>query len=351
MKALLTNTNLSDRGGSQRWVETMAREMLRRGWEVKVFCPGPNTLLPWLPPHSSGDTYDLALVNHRDCFREIRRVPIDRLVYTAHGFLPDQEWVPSGADAYVAVSELTAAHIPWRSTVIRNPIDIDHFTEVRPVNRTPIRALILSNRASRARDLIRAACRLTGMELREAGMPNPVDDPAPLINEADIVFTIGRGVPEALACNRNVYAMDWYGAKGYVTGETAVRFRLDNYAGHLDSHWPTAEALARDLTDNYDPNRTMRDYAVAEHAPAGVLDRYLDVASRVPGHRLRAARLMRRLGGPLTTHRLTKLAGYAVAGRPWEGVRAAMSTDQHPPVLIRSRLPDGVTLTSKVMLG
>ncbi|MGD8215859.1 hypothetical protein [Aestuariimicrobium sp. Y1814] len=146
-------------------------------------------------------------------------------------------------------------------------MDLDQFAERAPVGERPARALFLSNKQGAARQLIEEACRLAGLELRVVGGATAVDDPVEALNWADVVFSIGRGVIEAMACNRNVFVLDLYGAKGYVNHENVERMRMDSYSGLLDSSWPDAETLAAQLLAGYDPALRMRSYVEAEHAP------------------------------------------------------------------------------------
>lgn len=331
-------------GGTQRWVGTMAAELQRRGVDVSLLTPEGNDLYPEIPDHEPGSHYDLALVNHNGPFKEAGRISIARSIYTVHGFVPAEEWAPFGADAYAAVSELAAAHVPWAATVIRNPIDIDLFRPTSEVSGSPRRVLFLSNRQGAARPLLEEACVQAGLELRVAGKDTPVHDPWRAMNWADIVVTIGRGVPEALACDRNVYALDHYGAKGYVTPRSMERMRLDNYAGHLDARWPSPGELAKELVEGYDSSLRMRALIMAEHSPSVVVDRYLALASEIRPIRRALGEKLRRHGGPLLSPRVTKAVSYMKLGRPAEALRALQGSQNTPPILKR-KLPAGVQLT------
>lgn len=344
MRILLSNTDLISPAGTQRWVATIAAELTARGHDVAVLTARGNTLYPHLREHRDGDAYDLGILNHNDAFALARRVRMERCVYTAHGFTPEPEWVPPGADAYAAVDELTAAHIPWPATVIRNPVDLEQFAERHPVREIPRSVLLLSNKQGRARPIIEEACSIAGLDLRIVGGPTAVDDPAGPIDEADIVITSGRGVLEALACERNVYVMDFLGAKGYVEEASIRRLRADSYAGLLDGSWPTPEELARHLVDGYDPARRLRGLIAAEHAPAVVVDRYLELARGIGPARRLAGAALRRAGGPLTSRRTTKALSYLRRREPREAWRALRGS-QHIPPLLESKLPEGTRVT------
>lgn len=343
MRVLLTNASMRYLGGTQRWVGTMAAELQRRGMDVSLLTD-KNDLYPEISDHKPGSQYDLALVNHNGPFRETSGISISRSIYTIHGFVPAEEWAPFGADGYAAVSELAAAHVPWTATVIRNPIDIDLFHPESDVSESPRRVLFLSNRQGAARPLLEQACVQAGLELRVAGKDAPVHDPWRAMNWADIVVTIGRGVPEALACNRNVYALDHYGAKGYVTMRSMERMRMDSYAGHLDARWPSPGELAKELMEGYDPSLRMRERIMAEHSPSAVVDRYLALASDIKPIRLVVGEKVRRYGGPLLSPRVTKAVSYVKLGRPAAALQALRGSQNTPP-LLRWKLPAGVELT------
>lgn len=208
----------------------------------------------------------------------------------------------------------------------------------------PRRAIFLSNKQGRARAIIEQACHIAGIELRIVGGDTPSDTPEAEINWSDIVFTIGRGVPEALACNRNVYVLDLYGAKGYVRPDNVEHLRLDSYAGLLDSWWPTAEQLADELREGYDPSLRMREYVAAEHAPETVAERYLELAARVSRPVSLASRALRRIGGPLISRRTSKALSNARLGHPGAAMSALRGAQDLPP-LLPSKLPAGVRVT------
>lgn len=343
MKVLLTNSRMDYLGGTQRWVGTVGEELERRGATVRILSSF-NKLYPWIAPHTSGDRYDLALINHNGPFKESRKIQIRKRIYTVHGFVPAEEWAPPGADAYVAVSELAAAHLPWGATIIRNPIDVSLFRPGPPISADLKRVLFLSNRQGRARTILEDACRLAGVELRVIGKKSAVDDPWNAINWADVVVAIGRGVLEGLACNRNVFALDHYGAKGYVTPESFARYRLDNFAGHLDSYWPNPQELAEALIGGYRPTMEMRAQIAKEHSPAAVVDKYLSVAEGIGIPRRLATGLYRGAGGAFVSPRVTKALSYVGLGQPREALEALKGSQKTPP-LIAAKLPPGVELT------
>lgn len=247
---------------------------------------------PGLPegytPFSPSITYDLAMINHGACLLDLKTARIGTRIFTSHGIVPAEEWPRMGADAYVAVSELVASHIPWTSTIIRNPIDTQRFNDLHPVNEMVQRAVFLSNRQGRARPIIEEACRLAGVELTVIGGDTAVSDPETAINQADVVFGIGRSALEGLACGRRVIAFDHLGCKGLVTPSNLDWMRQDNFAGYVGSRWPRPQEIAEMLT-SAEP-LSLRHRIIEDHSPGAVAAAYLALADK-------ASRRMRILSG------------------------------------------------------
>ena len=66
MKILLTNNHLSQLGGTETWVYTMAQELKRRGYQGVYKRKDISELLKDLIDDEPKG-YDLALINHNTC--------------------------------------------------------------------------------------------------------------------------------------------------------------------------------------------------------------------------------------------------------------------------------------------
>lgn len=283
MKILLTNTELAFRAGSENWVLTMFKE-LSRYHEVDVFTCGANKLLTdyqWRP----AVTYDLALINHGDCMRSIvadRRFKIKKSIVTCHGVIPGLEQPVRGADAYVSVSEEVRLHLSKCygiiSTIIRNPVNTATFQERRAVNPALRNILYLSNRRT-SEVCVRQACN-SHYRFKCVGGQDSVNNVEHYINWADLVVTLGRGIYESMACNRNVVVYDRNVGDGFIDDINFFKSREFNCSGRWRKYNFTPLGL-REMFVHYDPMLLLRSIIMEHNDVRKIAKKYLTLASQL----------------------------------------------------------------------
>lgn len=279
MRILLSNYDMNYLGGTQMWTYELWRQFSLEH-TVHVFQSEGNSLWPEMEPFDPSQSYDVALINHWPTFRSLRRAKIGVRVFTSHGVISSIEIPPMGADAYVSVSEAVAHFIPFKSHVIRNPIDTDHFRSLTQPNKSLKRVAFVSNRQGRARAVVEEACSQMGVQLRVVGAETSTRDVVEVYNWADLVIGVARCALEAMACERNVICFDWVGGAGLATEQTVVRLGRTNFGGHMtsrDATWYSAGELVN-LMQQYDPTRSLRPYVEANHRPDLVATQYLELA-------------------------------------------------------------------------
>lgn len=304
MRILMANHDMEYLGGTQVWLRQI-HDVLADEHDVDVYVHR-GKVPDGIRAYTAGARYDLALINHFPAFRDLRKADITKRIVTCHGVIPAEEWPSPGSDAYVSVSEAVQQHIPYRSTVIRNPIDPNRFTPSSAPGAVLRKVAFVSNRQGAAKPLIEAACALLpDVELRIVGMNNGIANPEIVYNWADLVIGIARTAMEALACERNVIAFDYMGMHGLVTEENMAQMREHNFGGHAQGSWPTPEELATEIT-RYDPSRNLRDKIVIDQTPQGIAQAYLDLAARIRPSV--PAALIRRGPNLLTSPKITSAA-------------------------------------------
>lgn len=277
MRILLTNNHLDSYGGTEVWVRTMYKALEDLGHKVDVYTHLPKgRLYETLSDYDASATYDLALINHNTCLKDLADKPnVKKRVFTCHGIIPSLEMPQPGADVYVGVSEETAQRCRdkgFKATVIRNPVDTDLFYEQRPINDTLTNVLYLSTHGGEIARTVREACQ--GLHLAELGGVNKSGDVQDWINAADLVIGLGRGVYEALACRRNVIVFDYLGGDGYVNADTIGIYNKKNCSGRTSKAMFSARELRR-LFTQYDPDQDLRAYIAEEHDAQVVARQYL----------------------------------------------------------------------------
>ena len=252
VRILVVTNQLVNRAGSELFTVNLCRELRKRQIEVAVFAPflgatgslirGEGIFVTDKFDDLSSLTFDVIHAQHNIPAIIARSLfPTTPMILMVHGGIAALEQPPSiplGISRYVAVSERIKYHlirdcgIDERSIdIVRSFIDIDKFHCTNPVNIHPRRLLVLSNHYIHSvRSVIYTACRDLNIDVVHVGMPNnPVHDVAEWINRADIVVTLGRGVLEAAACERNIILYDHFGGDGLVTPDNFVFLRQRSF--------------------------------------------------------------------------------------------------------------------------
>lgn len=273
MKILVTNYDLNYYAGTETFIYALAVELRRIGHEVICFSPRLGGVAQRLASagiavtgdlSAAPDDIDVIHAHHRyESLLARARYPDRPMIFVCHGVLPWQEQpVPTALDVtrYVAVSEETRDHLIRRHgvaerdvVIVRNGIDLDRFQSRTPVGARPRRALVLSNyMPAEQRAKIRRVCRGLGITLREAGARDALWAVEDEINDADLVFGLGRSALEAMACRRLVVVYDYNGGDGLVTPERFELLRRRNFSGRTHARHFTETELAAEIAA-YDP--------------------------------------------------------------------------------------------------
>ncbi len=285
LSVLLTNLHLDAFEGSETYTFTLAKGLRDLGHRVVVYSPILGRMAERIARLGvqvcddleavRGQPPDVMHIQHNVLAVQARallpRVP---LVFHCHGVLPPPEQPPSidlNIQHYLAVSEEVRDHLrragvpPERIAILRNPVDTRRFRPGRPLRQRPRAALILSNRIDAdTLSIIQKACRQHGIAVRLLGQKTtPVWDVERHLNRADIVFSLGRGVLEAMACGRAVYIYDYQGADGWITPESVAEIQRCNFSGRRYGRRLSEEALVEDLR-RYDPAMGPANRAIAE---------------------------------------------------------------------------------------
>lgn len=282
MKILMTNVQLMC-GGSETWTYTMAKELIDRGHDVEFF-----TVLggEWRPQFEKlgkvhyhyRDEYDLILCNHNSCQQVIssKQCPMIR---TCHGPEVRQEQPMRGADYYVSVSPEVQKNLEKRgftSEVIRNGIDPDVFKPVRGNLKEPKKVLYMTDFEDNVHT-VKSACAINGLDLYVIGTRNSVWDTPKLMDEADIIISLGRGAYEGMMMDKQVLVYDGIG-DGWLSENTWPEYVTRNCSGRTNQFKWSSEEMS-DMLRSYKPSDgENRSLAIREHNIKDKCDRYLEIA-------------------------------------------------------------------------
>lgn len=255
MKILLTNNHLLTFGGTETWIKTMAHEYKRQGHDVRVFTCIKGEYANWLqvPVLSVSDylyTPDVALANHTSTLEYLK--PEWPTIFTSHSYFLDLEKFPE--DRNVIKVAVTEEIRDGREdvTVIPNGIDISQFCVMNRPNDKLGTVLYLGNHNNMAAlPTIRQACDKLGVDLKIIlGNERNI---AEIMNQCDLVITLGRGLLEAMACGRNVISGDYrswmssFQGGGMITPENFEHLRTHAFSGRNDPIEFDVDRLAQEM--------------------------------------------------------------------------------------------------------
>ena len=294
MKILVGANHLDQLGGSETFTYTLVEELSRRNLDVDVFTFHHGEVSDRIARLSrlisvqeiTKNHYDLALISHNSIFSINFKSKCS--IQICHGVLaPSLEEPSFWADKYVAVSQHVAKHLSSNydieSEVIGNVINCKRFDVRKPINKSIKRILSLSQAESTNKILrqIGAELDIEIIEFSKIGISTwNLEE---IINEADLVVSIGRGVYESMACGRPVLIYDertYNGAfgDGLVTLETFNESAKFNCTGKRFRKIFTKESLIEEIK-KYDSSisQSLRKKILEEFDVIKCIDRYLQL--------------------------------------------------------------------------
>lgn len=269
MRVLITNHLLRSYTGSEIFTYTIADFLRRRGVEVVAYSKYVGVIrsdfeaidVPVVEDleQIQADEFDVAHVHHNINALEIRqrfaRLPI---VFLSHGVLPFLEQPPCidiAISKFLAVSEEVKENLLEKGVaendieIFRNIVDSGKFCPTGVINPEPRKALILSYKIDAEKEnIIRQACDKLGVDCKFVGGRFGEVAQALIpryINDADIVFSVGRGVLETMFCGRVPLVFDALGGDGLVTPAGVAEIMKCNFSGRrYAAHYTVDELVA-----------------------------------------------------------------------------------------------------------
>ncbi|HUX06573.1 MAG TPA: hypothetical protein VMX35_04605 [Acidobacteriota bacterium] len=287
MKILFTNHHLSDYAGTETFTWTVAHALRRAGHEVVLATAQKGPMSGILEDEGfevcddfeelKGCAFDIIHAQHNVMAMLARHhFPETPMIFMGHGVFHPLEQPPTldlGIGGWVTVSE--EIEQIWSKQrglkdvkIFRNPIDCQRFRPLSPPNDRLKHVLVISNNYPiNQRNMIKRACDLLGCTCRfVGGMYNAAWNTEELINEADLVVSIGRGVLEAMACGRAALIYDRHGCDGLMTPEVYQESRKCNLSGRRFGRKPNFEGIM-ELLAGYDSRmgEANRELVVGRH--------------------------------------------------------------------------------------
>lgn len=295
LKILLTNAWLEHMLGSEQFVFTITEELKKRGHEVTVFSylqgimSEAFNLIGIKTIHDTSELkekYDLILVNHNGC---LINIPKGFKIFTSHSPFVEIEQPIVGADRYVGISEEVCNNLwsyGFRPIIIYNPVNLERFKSVKPINKELKNVLLLSNKShpqTKEFHVIVSACEELGLNLNVVGLGSGTAqwEVEKHINTADLVISMGRGIYESMAVGRNCVVAGYGKLAGFVDNKSYFEFRKWNCSGRIKTAEDiTVQGLIKEFKKyNTEQGEKNRKLAEKYHSVEKIVDNYLKIYS------------------------------------------------------------------------
>jgi len=280
MKILIATNHLDALGGSETFTHTIVKAAVEYGAQVEIITHKHGMVSRKIQddfdvPFRRSNTYDLVLANHNTMVDHCSAQGYGPIIQTCHGIFPKLEQPSVHAHAYVAISEEVLQHVQnialqsIPSMVIRNMIDTDRFDILNPVSDRCMAIYSLSQSEEFNAELGRF-CHDMGISFNYNNkFMYAIWHTETLINNADMVVSLGRGAMEAMSCGRQVIVADHRPYQDQISDGVINHFNVDtlatcNFSGRLTRQKPGIWELLSDAIEAYDYNESylLRDWAV-----------------------------------------------------------------------------------------
>ena len=255
LRVLLTNHHLIDFTGSEIYTLTLAEQLAKKGHDVVVYSRYVDKTKILFDEigirvvenidEIKNIHFDVAHVHHNINAMELRNIfPELPIVYLSQGVIPFLEQPPVidlHISKYFSLSDevannLISSGIPHSKIILLgNMIDEIKFLPRSGINENPRNALVISGRIdSEKENVIRNACSELNINLKFIGGrfgEVSQHEIKTLIEESDVVFSLGRGAIEAMMMGRAVIIYDYLGGDGMITENNFTEIKKNNFSG------------------------------------------------------------------------------------------------------------------------
>ncbi|WGD30731.1 glycosyltransferase [Ancylobacter sp. WKF20] len=321
MKILLANAYFVTIGGSERILLEMAEHFRARGHDVTVFASVAGPPIADLfrtrlgieivtdPAAVTLFAYDLAYLQHHVAGLFDYRLDAASRARTAvvFGKLGRRTFMESGgwrhdrilADAYLANSELTAERlievgVTAPVTVFHNAAPAAYFRPDCTAGARLRTITAVTNHSDpalmAALDILERDYTVHRLGASQGGQRLLTPE---MVAASDVVISIGKTVPYALAARVPVFVYDHFGGPGYLSAENLARAARYNFTGRCCERRLDASALAREIVELYPAGRAFTQKLRPTELDRYRLEPYLDALLATPGgdNAARTARL------------------------------------------------------------
>ena len=272
MKILLGQNHLHTVGGSETFIYSMAKQMTHLGHQVDIVTMQPGFVSELINREFGcninifQDSYDIALLNHTTIVNGIKSMfPGGNIVQTCHGIYPELEQPVSGVK-HVSISLEVMKHLKTKgydSTLIHNGIDCQVFAPLEQIS-PGVKKVFSLSQSDTFNQTLASICKKRGLKFSYNNkFTSPRIDIHNAIRDSDMVFSLGRGAYEAMACARSIIVADQRQYQpgmmdGIITSENISSYLENNCSGRKMQREVTEESLISEI-EKYDSTQGVRN--------------------------------------------------------------------------------------------
>ena len=314
MRILMTNIRLTWYSGSDTYLYTLGKELIKRGHEVSVYAPSISPTLQGKRFIEAGFTlfseleskFDLLEINtefdvihgqHNFALSEAKRIfPEVPAIFVSHGVLPEPEKYPRDVniEKYIGVSEEVLNYqfkdiTEDKKEVVRNPIDTERFYYAPKKLEKKLKILVSSNyyhNEWEAKEVWEAA-KILDAEVEVIGtngkMLFKTED---LIKNCDIGIGLGRSILEMMSMGKPVIVGDYNGYDGVMTPGSYQMIKLSNFSGRAYKETWNGNKLASEIRKIFEGDyikmgQDNRETILFNHNIKKVADRFEEIYKEI----------------------------------------------------------------------
>ena len=301
-KVLLTNYFIREFTGSEMAIFDLAREFLKRGYDVTIgafifsdpllseFASLGVTLLDL--NNASTEHFSLIWAQHfitLDTCLIDSGITADKIIYSSLSPYESLESPPVSvkyvnlflANSSETKNVLVSMGLDECDVIIfPNPVNQSFFSKKKINSQGLKRLAIVSNHIPTEIEQVAEQLRQKGVEVKEFGMLHEFVLITPeVLNNFDAVITIGRTVQYCLAMGIPIYCYDRFGGPGWINIDNIDRAALYNFSGRCVGTKKQADDIESELINNFETTQTQakfyEEYAKLHFDLENQLDRVL----------------------------------------------------------------------------
>lgn len=269
MQILVGQNHLDTLGGSETFTYTLIKGLKKLGNEVELLVGQPNRLGIMsdkieadlnVKANRLTTSYDACFLSHQSSVKKYIEFsngkPLQNVFQIVHGTIPPEEQpVLHEGLKYIAISKEVQNYLRIKygldSVYISNFVDLDRF-RFREI-RTQLKTCLSLSQSQDFNNMLQSVCAKKGVKFYHNNkFTNPIFDIENQIYKADLVFSLGRGCYESMACGRNVIVADHRPyqnsySDGFLTRSNYYQFHEHNCSGRKMKIPTTEEFLLNEM--------------------------------------------------------------------------------------------------------